>query len=145
MEKIDNNTTKILSFIYKYDSVSIQNIINKFDLSDNLSEQYITSLLQFLITEGYMGLIVDADHYVLKYNLSDYLNQCTASNTNPLSPTMSVYLLPPGRALVEISRRNRWYFFAPFVVSAVSVLISLLTLLHELLDKSPTLVRLVLK
>ena len=145
MEKIDNNTTKILSFIYKYDSVSIQNIINKFDLSDNLSEQYITSLLQFLITEGYMGLIVDADHYVLKYNLSDYLNQCTASNTNPLSPTMSVYLLAPGRALVEIARRNRWYFFAPFVVSAVSVLISLLTLLHELLDKSPTLVRLVLK
>ena len=142
MEKIDNNTTRILRFAYKYDSVAIQDIVNKFKLSDKLSMQYITSLLQFLITEGYMGLIVSEDLYVLKHNLDDYLKHCNAHGIEPLLPSQSVYLLPPGRALVEIANRNRWYFLAPFIASALSVLISLITLLHELLGKSPILVEL---
>lgn len=142
MEKIDNNTTRILRFAYKYDSVVIQDIVNKFKLSDKPSMQYITSLLQFLIAEGYMGLIVSEDSYVLKHNLDDYLRHCSAHHIEPMLLSQSVYLLPPGRALVEIANRNRWYFLAPFIASALSVLISLITLLHELLGKSPILVEL---
>lgn len=145
MEKIDNNTTAILRFIYKHDSIVVQEIIDNFKLFKNSNIQYITSLLLQLISEGYLGLIIDDKHFVLKYNLAAHLEQCDARDIAPILPTQSVYLLPSGRALVEIARRNRWYFFAPLAASAISVLISLVTLLYELLDKSPTLVKLVLK
>ena len=145
MEKIDNNTTKILRFIYKYDSVVIKDVIEKFQLTDKQNDQYIISLLQFLISEGYMGLIVEKDVYVLKHNLSAYLAKCDLLGATHMLPTQSVYLLPPGRALVEIANRNRWYFLAPFAVSALSMLISLITFLYQVLDQSPILVKLLLK
>ena len=140
MENLDNNSTNILSFIYEADSKTVREIMNKFELHAMSRREYIFSLIAYFVDQGYAGIIIDEYQYILKHNLYAHLQKCHLEKTEPILPEYSVYLLPPGRAAVENARRNKWYFTAPFVISVVSLLISVWSLLYQVFNNAPILV-----
>jgi hypothetical protein len=142
MDKIDSNSIKILTFLYDADSKTVREIMNKFQLHAESRRDYIYALLEYFVDEGYLGIITDQNRYVLRHNVRSYVHECALNNRETILPTYSVYLLPAGRAIVESSRRNKWYFLAPLAISIISAVISVGSLLYQVFDNAPILVEL---
>ena len=93
MDKIDSNSIKILAFLYDADSKTVREIMNKFQLHAESKRDYIYTLLEYFVDEGYLGIITDQNRYVLRHNVRSYAHECALNNRESILPTYSVYLL----------------------------------------------------
>lgn len=140
---LDNETLSLLKYIFKNDECKVRTLLQAFGIHKiDDSPNAIASLLHF-IDKGFVALLLPDGEIISTYNFNEYCNQCLMRQKGIINADYQLLMLPEGRYILEEITRQKRYFNIPLVISAISASISAFSLLYQIFDNSPILVKII--
>ncbi len=140
---LDSATLSFLKYIFKNDQCKVRTLQQAFGI-DKITDSpnAIASLIHF-IDKGFVALLLPNGEIISTYNFHEYYNQFLIRQKGIINADYQLLMLPEGRYIIEEIIRQKRYFNIPLVISVISALISALSLLYQIFDNSPILVKII--
>lgn len=131
-----------LKYFYKVKTCTVTDYQNHFSF-DSI-EYAITTLsaLSTLFEAGYISIVNPKLNILNSTSFESYKDACNRNSVTLITPDCTIVILPDGESYVEEHLRSFYFSFIPIIVSALSLILSIICLLVQVLNNSPVLVRL---
>lgn len=140
---LDSKTLLLLDYISKNDYCNVRTLLHDLNIKQlSESPDTIASLLHF-IDKGFVALLLTSGKTISTYNFHEYFNQCLINQKAVINADYQLFMLPEGRYIIEEITRQKRYFNIPLIISVISASVSAFSLLYQIFDNSPILVKII--